>query len=132
MSDTMRYAALLAVLTVILPFNSPASDNAQTGSGKFCTQTRFGACRVVHGRYGIYVENNGIFDIRSKKLLTTAGDGELDKMIYAAGSSFDHEVLGDFTVCPISKTYDPTESRTKASQAVCVQSFTKTRVAKRK
>jgi len=122
----------LVLILIALSASSSASDNAKTGSGSYCTQTRFGACRIVHGRYGIYVENNGIWDIRTKKLLTTAGDADLDQIIYKAGGSFDHEILGDFRVCPLSKVQNPAKSRTKASQAVCVQSFKNTRVVERR
>jgi hypothetical protein len=127
----VRYVAFLLILAAISPAQSRASDSAQQGSGRYCTKTHFGTCRVVHGRYGIYVEANGIWDIRSKKLLTTAGDADLDNMIYAAGGSFDHEILGDFAVCPTSEIFDPSTKRTKASQAVCVQSFKRTKVVKR-
>ena len=123
---------VVAGTLLLLSVSSMLSDSAKTGSGNKCTQTPFGECRVVHGRYGIYVENNGIWDIRTKKLLTTAGDPDLDQMLHKAGVSFEHEILGDFKVCPLSKLQNPANSPTKAWQAVCVQSFKNTTVVKRR
>jgi hypothetical protein len=120
---------ILAVLVVTGSSNrSLAQADKRTGSGECCRQTSFGVCRNVHGRYGIYVENNGIVDIRTKELLSTPGDEKLDQMIRAAGREFDHEVLGDFVVCPTSLRERP--ERTRDVQAVCVQSFKNTKVVK--
>jgi hypothetical protein len=126
----LRAALTLIVISLSVP--SWASDDAKTRSGSRCTETRFGACRVVHGRYGIYVEANGIWDIRTSRLMTTGGDADLDQIIYNAGGSFDHEILGDFTVCPLSKMENPAQTPTKAWQAVCVQSFKNTKLVKRR
>jgi hypothetical protein len=105
-----------------------ARADERSGSGEYCKQTSFGICRNVHGRYGIYVENNGIVDLRTKELLSTAGDEKLDQMIRVAGGEFDHEVLGDFAVCPTSPHQRP--HRTKAVQSVCVQSYKSTKVVR--
>ncbi len=124
--------AILTLFAIGLSVSSWASDDAKTRSGSYCTQTRFGACRVVRGRYGIYVEANGIWDIHASRLLTTAGDADLDQMIYSAGGSFDHEIAGEFKVCPLSKMENPAQTRTKAWQAVCVQSFKNTKLVKKR
>ncbi len=123
---------ILTLIAIGLSSLSCASDNAKIGSGSYCTQTRFGACRVVHGRYGIYVEANGIWDIHRSRLLTTSGDAELDQIIYNAGGSFEHEIVGEFAVCALSKMENPAQTRTKAWQAVCVQSFKNTKLVKRR
>jgi len=118
----------MILVVVILAVSAVQAQNciSGTGAGQCCQATRYGACFKVHGRYGIYVENNGIWIIGTKRLLSTAGDEKLDDMIYAAGGSFDHGLAGDFVVCPMSK-YLP-----EHSQAVCVQRYSNLRVVERK
>ena len=120
-----------AIFVMLLVVPTIASDNPRCGSGKYCKQSGFGACRTIRGRYGIYVESNGIIEVRTKRLLSTAGDGELDQMIYDTGGEFDHELLGDFTICPMSKLENPINSNFRDWQTVCVQSYKNTRVVKR-
>lgn len=79
----------------------------------------------MHGRYAIYVENNGIVEIAARRLFTTAGDGALDKMIYQAGDWENFALLGDFTVCPNSKY------RVGHRQSVCIQAYKNIKVVKR-
>jgi hypothetical protein len=122
----MAVPAMLVIAAVSI--GSLARADERSGSGQYCRQTSFGVCRSVHGRYGIYVENDGIVDLRTKELLSTAGDETLDQMIRAAGGEFDHEVLGDFVVCPTSPHEWP--ERTRAVQAVCVQSYKHTKVVR--
>lgn len=57
--------------------------------------------------------------------MSTAGDGKLDDLIYARGGTFDHGLVGDFVVCPLSKFL------TSHKQTVCVQSYTNLKVVKR-
>ena len=47
--------------------------------------------------------NNGIWAISEKRLLLTAGDGDLDKMIRDRGDWQDFDLAGDFTLCPLSR-----------------------------
>ena len=100
-------------------------DCTKTGSGKCCAETQFGKCFAVHGRYAVYVENNRIWVIGEKRLLTTAGDGDLDQMIYDRGDWQDFDLDGDFTVCPRSRLEQG------QMQSVCVQSYKNIRVTKR-
>jgi hypothetical protein len=126
----MHISHLSFIFILATSLGSYAGTDESTGSGKYCHQTQFGACRSIHGLYGIYVENNGIVDLRTEKLFSTAGDDELDRMIRAAGDEFGYEVLGEFVVCPISSYHRP--ERTRAVQSVCVQSYTNTKVVKTK
>ena len=126
----MRISHLSFLLIAALSIGSHAGADERSGSGKYCHQIQFGACRTVHGLYGIYVENNGIVDLRSNALLSSAGDEELDRMIRAAGGEFDYEILGEFVVCPLSP-YQGSE-HTRAVQSVCVQSYRDTKVVKSK
>lgn len=125
----MRSVSVVFIL-LWASFSLVASDSSE--QGKYCIRTRYGSCRLVHGRYGIYVENNGILNSHTSELLGTAGDAELDEMIYRAGSSFEHEIAGDFMVCPMSPKQDPKQSRTRAVQSVCVRSFSNTSVVARR
>jgi len=100
-------------------------DCTKTGSGKCCAETQFGKCFAVHGRYAVYVKNNGIWVIGEKRLVTTAGDGDLDQMIYNRGDWQDFDLDGDFTVCPRS-SFEQGQM-----QQVCVQSYKNIRVTKR-
>lgn len=115
-------------LATSITIESSAQNDARTDAGQHCKQTSFGACRTIRGRYGIYAENNGIVDLGSHELLSTAGDQELDAMIRSAGGEFDHEVLGEFVVCPTSAHHRP--ERTRAVQDVCVQSHKQIKVVK--
>lgn len=120
------WIAAAAVLCNLPLVGAIAQSHVGTGSGSGCKQSSFGVCRTVHGRYGIYVENDGIVDDRKGELLSTAGDGELDSMIRAAGDEYDSEILGDFVVCPLSARRAP--GRTKSVQFVCVRSYKRTQV----
>jgi hypothetical protein len=113
---------LLAALTTGA---SADKDCTKTGSGKCCTETKFGKCFSVHGRYAVYVENNGIWAIGQKRLLVTAGDGDLDQMIYERGDWQDFDLVGDFIVCPSSRF------KRGYRQSVCVQSYKNVKVANR-
>jgi hypothetical protein len=123
---TVAAAVLIAVSFSIA--QCAAQENARTGSGQYCKQTSFGSCRTVHGLYGIYVENNGIIDLRTHELFSTAGDGKLDAMIRVSGDEFDHEIYGEFIVCPTSARHRP--EHTKSVQMVCVQSYRDTKVVR--
>ena len=79
--SAMRISHLSFLLIAALSIGSHAGADERSGSGRYCHQIQFGACRTVHGLYGIYVENNGIVDLRSNALLSSAGDEELDRMI---------------------------------------------------
>lgn len=129
MKNLTRATVILVIfLATSTTIGSSAQDDARTGAGQYCKQTSYGPCRTIHGRYGIYVENNGIVDLASHELLSTAGDRELDAMIRSAGGEFDHEVLGEFVVCPTSARRRP--ERTRAVQDVCVQSHKQVKVVK--
>ena len=116
---------IFAVLVGLTAGAFAGKDCTKTGSGQCCTETRFGNCFSVHGWYAIYVENNGIWVISQKRLLPTAGDGGLDQMIYDRGDWQDFDLVGDFTVCPLSKF------KQGHRQSVCVQSYRNIKVAKR-
>jgi hypothetical protein len=123
---TVAAAVLIAVS--FASARCAAQESSRTGSGQYCKQTSFGSCRTVLGLYGIYVENNGVFDLRMHELLSTAGDERLDAMIRASGDEFDHEISGEFIVCPMSARHRP--EHTKSVQMVCVQSYKDTKVVK--
>jgi len=116
---------VLATLVALTVAASADKDCSKTGSGKCCTETSFGKCFSVHGRYAIYVENNGIWAISEKRLLPTAGDGDLDKMIRDRGDWQDFDLVGDFTVCPLSRF------KQGHRQSVCVQGYRNLKVVKR-
>jgi hypothetical protein len=63
-------------------------------------------CRVVHGRYAIYVNNDALWVSGSKHLLEV-GITELDKELQARGWE-DTVVYGDFTLCSV-RLGDPTK-----------------------
>jgi hypothetical protein len=118
----------LAVAALFVSLTSAAfadKDCSKTGSGKCCTDAIYGKCFSVHGRYAVYVENNGIWVISQKRLLRTAGDGDLDQNIYDRGDWQDFDLVGDFTVCPLSKF------KQGRRQSVCVQSYRNIKVMKR-
>jgi len=122
----MIRAALLVLATLVLTAAATADkDCSKTGSGKCCTQTSFGKCFSVRGRYAIYVENNGIWSISEKRLLPTAGEADLDEIIRDRGDWQDFDLLGDFTVCPLSRF------KQGHRQSVCVQSYRNLKVMKR-
>ena len=54
-------------------------------------------CRVVHGRYAIYVSDDRLWIVGSKHLLDVVID-DLDKQLEARGWQ-DTVVYGDFTLC---------------------------------
>ena len=115
----MRSQTLALLFLAMFPLGNIAQSNKPCnpqGSGQCCVATTIGSCFALHGRYGIYVENNGIWSIRERRLLITAGDAALDEQIYKLGGSFNHALEGDFKVCPVSKD----EHGRVAS--VCVQS----------
>ncbi len=117
---------LIVFLIVIAGLSTVhAQDCRGTGSGSCCHPTQYGKCFKVHGRYAIYVENNGIWMIGTRRLLSTAGDEKLDKLIEAQGDWQEYALIGDYVVCPASM-YRP-----KQMQSVCVQSYTHLRVVKR-
>jgi hypothetical protein len=58
-------------------------------------------CRVVHGRYAIYVNNDALWVSGSKHLLVVS-IGELDKELQARGWE-DTVAYGDFTVCSVAR-----------------------------
>jgi hypothetical protein len=60
---TRTALAVLALSVGLTAVASADKDCTKTGSGKCCTETKFGRCFFVHGRYAIYVENNGIWGI---------------------------------------------------------------------
>lgn len=90
-----------------------------------CSETKLGKCYFLHGRYTINVQNNGIWVIGTKRLLCTAGDEKLDDMIRGKGDWLDYAIVGDFTVCPLTK-FEPGHM-----QSVCAQSYRNIRVTKR-
>jgi len=121
-------ARLLIVFAVFVGLAVSAAadkDCTKTGSGTCCTEAKFGKCFSVHGRYAIYVENNGIWAIGERRLLPTAGDGDLDQLIYDRGDWQDFDLVGDFTVCPLSRF------ELGHRQSVCVQSYKNIGVTKR-
>jgi len=91
-----------------------------------CTEAKVGKCFTVHGRYAIYAENNGIWVIGTKRLLSTGGDDQLDDMIVSRGNWLDYAIVGDFTMCPLTR-YERGHK-----QSVCVQSYKNVRVTKRR
>src|SRR5882724_5150225 len=123
----MTRTALAAVALLVSLTASAFADKdcSKTGSGKCCEEASYGKCFVVHGRYAVYVENNGIWVISQKRLLRTAGDGDLDQMIYDRGDWQDFDLVGDFTVCPLSKF------KQGHMQSVCVQSHRNVKVMER-
>jgi hypothetical protein len=122
----MNLRVILLFLFLISISNSArARDSAEQGSGKFCTQKEFGGCFTVHGRYAIYVEANGIWVIGTKHLLRTAGDADLDDLIYKQGDWQDWALSGDYHVCPLSAFHRG------RMQGVCVQSYKNIRAIKR-
>jgi len=54
-------------------------------------------CRVLHGRYAVYAENDLLWIVGSKHLLVVS-IAQLDKELDARGWQ-DTVVYGDFTVC---------------------------------
>jgi hypothetical protein len=124
----MMTRTALAVLAIVVALTVAAladKNCSTTGSGKCCTETSFGKCFSVHGRYAIYVENNGIWAISQKRLLLTAGDGDLDQMIYDRGDWQDFDLVGDFTVCPLSRF------KQGHRQSVCVQGYRNLKMMRR-
>jgi hypothetical protein len=103
-----------------------AQNCGPTGSGACCVAKAAGQCFTVHGRYGIYVENNGIWVMHERRLLSTAGDGEMDAMIYAKGGSFDYALEGDFLVCPI------TPRKSGHLQYVCIREHSHLKIVGRR
>jgi hypothetical protein len=114
-----------AMAVTLTPALFADKDCRKTGSGKCCGETSLGKCFSVHGRYAIYVENNGIWFIAERRLLPTAGDGDLDQMIRVRGDWQNFDLVGDFTVCPLS-TFQHGHR-----QSVCVQSYRNIKVMKR-
>src|SRR5271169_1806983 len=114
-----------AIVVTLTPAVVAAEDCSKTGSGTCCAETSFGKCFSLHGRYAIYVENNGIWAISQKRLLPTAGDGDLDQMIRDRGDWQDFDLVGDFTVCPLQPF------KRGHRQPVCVQSYRNIKVTKR-
>jgi len=122
-----RTLSILFLLATLSTVALVAQNCPGTGAGSCCTAKETGQCFKVHGKYAIYVENNGIWITQTKKLLTTAGDGDLDDKIYAAGDWQDYALSGDFTVCSSTKYRYPARHR----QYVCIQSYKNIKVVKR-
>jgi len=120
-----RALVVLAIVVMLTAAAFADKDCSKTGSGKCCTETSFGKCFSVHGRYAIYVENNGIWAISQRRLLSTAGDGDLDQMIRDRGDWQDFDLVGGFRVCPLSRF------KQGHTQSVCVQSYRDLKVMKR-
>jgi len=115
----------IAIMVTLTPVVFADKDCSKTGSGKCCVETSVGKCFSVHGRYAIYVENNGIWAISQRRLLPTAGDGDLDQMIRDRGDWQDFDLVGDFAVCPLDKF------KRGHRQSVCVQGYRNIKVTKR-
>jgi hypothetical protein len=118
---------LLTVLLIALLANCTvyAQEINSTGSGAQCVQRDAGRCFDVRGRYAIYVENNGIWVVGTRRMLSTAGDSKLDKLINEHGDWQDYAIMGNFRVCPTSK-YEHGHM-----QGVCVQSYRNLKIIKR-
>lgn len=112
-----KVLAMKAIIVAVLLLASVARADDS------CKETNFGKCYSVHGRYAIYVQNNGIWVIGSKRLLLATSD-KLDAMILDKGNWLDYAVIGDFTVCPRSR-YEVGHK-----QQLCVQSYKNTRIVK--
>jgi hypothetical protein len=117
-SRVVRVLKVIAFVTVLLLLLPAVSADAKDYS-----QTTFGKCYTVHGRYAIYTDGDAIWPVGTHRLLSTT-DPELDKMLEQAGWE-DHVLFGDFSVCPDS-LYKRGEM-----QSVCIQAYKNIRVVKR-
>jgi len=112
-------------LAVVASRTSGAQSCSPSGAGECCAEKTAGQCFEVHGRYGIYVENNGIWILRERRLVFTAGDEKLDAMINANCDSFGHAIDGDFVVCPV------TPRQRGHLQYVCIRRYSHLKVVPR-
>jgi hypothetical protein len=103
------------------PIACMAADSV--GPGGECTETTFGRCFSVHGRYAIYANADGIWIVGTKRVLRTT-DNRLDKMIMQKGDWLDYAIVGDFQVCPRS-IYKPGRL-----QQVCMQRYENIHIVK--
>jgi len=78
------------------------------------------ACFVVHGR--MYNSSGGslarIWPIGTRRILHVVGPHDLPSKLKPLMADFDHEVFGDFLVCPYEK------DKPREALPVCVQSAT--------
>jgi hypothetical protein len=116
MTMLVRISLVLILSSILMTTKATAEE---------CTETKVGGCFSVHGRYAIYVENNGIWVIGTRRLLVTAGDEKLDAMINTKGDWQDYALVGDFAVCPM------TEFQRGHKQTVCIKSYSNLKMIKR-
>jgi hypothetical protein len=114
---------MLSRLLFVLALSSVLSVN--TAVAENCTESQAGKCFKVHGRYAIYVENNGIWVMGTNRLLSTAGDKKLDDMINDKGDWENYAIVGDFVVCPLTKYIRGHK------QTVCIKSYANLKIVKR-